>query len=131
MKNTFFLIIAFFCFSNGMAQVNTTVSDTTVSDYNYADVKPEYPGGMTAFYNYIGKNFRTPNVNKLSGKIIVRFVIEKDGSISDITVLRDIGYGTGEEAIRVLKNCSKWTPGYQNGKPVRVLYNLPINISSN
>ena len=56
--------------------------------------------------------------------------VEKDGSLTDIKVIRDIGYGTGKEAIRVLKKCPKWTPGEQNGKKVRVLYSLPITIQS-
>mgnify|MGYP003411423114 CR=1 FL=1 len=66
----------------------------------------------------------------LKGKVFVSFVVEKDGSLTDIKVIRDIGYGTGKEAIRVLKQCPKWNPGEQNGKKVRVLYSLPINIQS-
>ncbi|HTG67178.1 MAG TPA: energy transducer TonB, partial [Flavobacterium sp.] len=58
----------------------------------------------------------------------VSFVVEKDGSLTDIKVLRDIGYGTGKEAIRVLQKSPKWNPGIQNGKPVRVQYSLPITI---
>ena len=62
--------------------------------------------------------------------MIVTFVIEKDGSLTDIKVIRDIGYGTGEEAIRVLKECKKWIPAEQNGQKVRVQYTLPISIQS-
>ena len=67
-------------------------------------------------------------VKNLKGKVFVTFVVEKDGSLSDIKVIRDIGLGTGEEAIRVLKECPKWLPGEQNGQKVRVLYSLPISI---
>ena len=102
------------------------------SIYNIAGIekKPEYPGGMAEFYKYIGKKYRTPNVKGLQGKIFVTFIIEKDGSITDVKVLRDIGYGTGEEAVRVLKKCDNWIPGEQNGQKVRVLYSLPIVIKT-
>ncbi len=100
--------------------------------YNTAgiEVKPEFPGGMDKFYSYVGKNYRAPEEEGLKGKVYVTFVVEKDGSLTDIKVLRDIGYGTGKEAIRVLQKCPRWNPGVQNGKPVRVLYSLPITIQT-
>lgn len=128
MKRIFFLIITIFCISNGMAQEITNDSEKI---YNSVETKPEFNGGLKEFYAYIGKNYRVPSVNNLSGKVIVNFVVEKNGSLTEIKVLRDIGYGTAEEAIRVLKKSPKWTPGYQNGKPVRVFYSLPITISTN
>lgn len=115
--------------------VGTGPKDVVEEDnniYNTAgiEVKPDFPGGLDKFYKFIGKNFQTPEEEGLSGKIFVTFVVEKDGSLTDIKVVRDIGYGTGKEAIRVLKSCPKWNPGVQNGKPVRVQYSLPINIQS-
>jgi protein TonB len=100
--------------------------------YNTAgiEVKPEFPGGMEKFYAYVGKNYRAPEEEGLKGKVYVTFVVEKDGSLTDIKVLRDIGFGTGKEAIRVLTKCPRWNPGVQNGKPVRVLYSLPITIQT-
>jgi protein TonB len=100
--------------------------------YNTAgiEVKPEFPGGMDKFYSYVGKNYRAPEEEGLKGKVYVTFVVEKDGSLTDIKVLRDIGYGTGKEAIRVLTKCPRWNPGEQNGKKVRVLYSLPITIQT-
>jgi protein TonB len=100
--------------------------------YNTAgiEVKPEFPGGMAKFYKYVGDNYRAPDEEGLKGKIYVTFVVEKDGSLTDIKVLRDIGYGTGKEAIRVLDRSPRWNPGVQNGKPVRVLYSLPITIQT-
>jgi protein TonB len=100
--------------------------------YNTAgiEVKPDFPGGLEKFYKFIGKNFQVPEEDGLKGKIFVTFVVEKDGSLTDIKVIRDIGYGTGKEAIRVLKSCPRWNPGEQNGKKVRVLYSLPISIQS-
>ena len=100
--------------------------------YNTAgiEVKPDFPGGIEKFYKFVAKNYQTPEEEGLKGKVFVSFVVEKDGSLTDIKVIRDIGFGTGKEAIRVLKSCPKWTPGEQNGKKVRVLYSLPINIQS-
>jgi protein TonB len=102
------------------------VEDNTI--YNAVEVKPDYPGGMAKFYAYFMKNFRAPEDEAISGKIQVTFVVEKDGSVTDIKVLRDLGYGTGKEAKRVLENSPRWKPGIQNGRPVRVQYNLPISL---
>ncbi len=99
-----------------------------VHDYKGIDQIPEYPGGIELFYRCIGKNYKVPKVDHLKGKVFMSFVIETDGSLSDIKVIRDIGYGTGFEARRVLQLCDKWRPGIKDGVPVRVLYSLPINI---
>jgi len=104
--------------------------DNTVYSTAGIEVKPDFPGGMDKFYNYIAKNYRTPEEEGLKGKVYVTFVVEKDGSLTDIKVLRDIGYGTGKEAIRVLKATPKWNPGEQNGKKVRCTFSLPISIQS-
>lgn len=103
------------------------VEDNTV--YTAVEVKPEFPGGMAKFYAYVGKNFKAPEEEDVKGKVIVQFVVEKDGSLTDIKVIRDLGYGTKAEAERVIRNCPKWKPGIQNGRPVRVLYSLPITIT--
>jgi protein TonB len=94
-------------------------------------VQPEFPGGMNAFYSYVTKNFRTPELEQdMNAKIYVSFVVEKDGTLTAIKILRDPGFGLGKEAERVLKSLKvKWSPGIQNGKPVRASYNLPITIN--
>lgn len=92
--------------------------------------KPRFAGGLTAFYKYIAENFQVPEEEGFSGKIMVSFIVETDGSLSNIKVLKDIGNGTSAEAIRVLKASPKWMAGKQNGKPVRVEYSMPINIRS-
>ncbi|MBA9073847.1 protein TonB [Flavobacterium gossypii] len=97
--------------------------------YTSVQVLPEFPGGIAGFYAYVKKNYRVPEVDDdVSGNVIVNFVVEKDGSLTDIKVVRDLGYGTGKEAIRMLKSAPKWKPGIQNGKAVRVSYNLPIKL---
>ena len=104
--------------------------DTSIYNTAGIQVQPEFPGGMDKFYKFIGKNYTPPDEEGLKGKVFVTFVVEKDGSLTDIKVLRDIGYGTGKEAIRVLKACPRWNAGEQNGKKVRVQYSLPITIQS-
>jgi protein TonB len=94
------------------------------------DKLPEFPGGINKFYTYVGNNFEKPEIDVINTiKIHVYFVIEKDGSMTDIQVKRDPGYGLGKEAIRVLKSLkTKWTPGMINSKPVRTAYSLPIKV---
>ncbi|MBY8963766.1 energy transducer TonB [Flavobacterium sp. D11R37] len=105
--------------------------DNTVYNSAGLQVQPQYPGGMDEFYNYVNKNFRIPDIDQdMTARIYVSFVVEKDGSMTGIKVLRDPGYGLGKEAERVLKSMKKkWQPGIQNGKPVRASYNLPITIN--
>ena len=91
--------------------------------------KPSPKGGMAAFYEYVGQAFDYPRQARelrIEGKVFVQFVIEKDGSISNTVVAKGIGAGCDEEAVRVVKNAPKWSPGKQRGKPVRVRMVLPI-----
>lgn len=101
--------------------------------YNTAgiEVQPEFPGGKELLFAFISKNFHYSDEmkeNEINGKAIASFVIEKDGSISDIKVVRGIGFGTENEIIRVLKSMPKWNPGIQNGKKVRCSFMIPIMI---
>lgn len=108
------------------AVVNKTEEIPTV------DTNPEFPGGPETLYNdFLKKNYKMPNVANLKGKVYVTFTVEKNGTLSNIKVLRDIGYGTGEEAIRVLKLSPKWIPAKKNGKPVRWQYSFPITVIGN
>ncbi|MEO8237559.1 MAG: energy transducer TonB [Flavobacterium sp.] len=96
------------------------------------DKLPEFPGGMSKFYTYVGNNFNKPELDAdRTMRVYVSFVIEKDGSMTDIIVKNDPGYGLGKEAVRVLKSLrTKWTPGILDGKAVRTAYNLPITIKT-
>lgn len=96
------------------------------------DRLPEYPGGMKRFYEDVVKNFKQPEVddNLSSISIIMSFVIEKDGTMSDIKVLRSSDKNVEREAIRVLKSMTvKWQSGYKNGMKMRTLYRLPIKVA--
>jgi TonB family protein len=114
----------------------TNVTLSTVSDdilnFSKVDIVPEFPGGMRKFYEYVAQNYDYPataRAQNISGRVTLSFIVEKDGSLSDIKILKDLGYGTGEEAVRLLKNSPKWNPGILNGKPVRVAYALPITLN--
>jgi protein TonB len=112
---------------NGPSQV--VEEDNNIYNTAGIEVKPDFPGGLKNFYKLIANNYETPE-DCAGGRVFVNFVVEKDGSLTDIKVIRDACPGSGKEAIRVLKSCPRWNPGEQNGKKVRVLYSLPITIQS-
>jgi periplasmic protein TonB len=97
------------------------------------EVNPAFPGGIDKFLKEVGKRFVAPEMEEeKTMRVIVFFVIEKDGSLSNIKVANDPGYGMGAEAIRVLKAIkTKWTPGYMGNMPVRTSFSLPILVKSN
>ena len=93
---------------------------------------PSFPGGEQEMYRYIGKNIEYPRMAKesgISGRVYVTFVVERDGSVTDVKILRGIGGGCDEEAVRVIKKMPRWSPGKQRGKPVRVQYRMPIKFT--
>ena len=93
---------------------------------------PEFPGGVEALYKYIQQNIKYPQLakeNNITGRVFVTFVVEKDGSVSNVKAARDIGGGCGAEAVRVVKSMPKWSPGKQRGKAVRAAYTLPVNFT--
>jgi protein TonB len=108
----------------------TETSESGIGTYLTAvlDKQPSFPGGINKFYTYVAQNFKAPEtIISKTMKVYVSFVIEKDGTMTDIQVVRNPGYGLDQEAIRVLKSLKiKWSPGILNGKPVRTFYNLPI-----
>lgn len=94
------------------------------------DIEPEPVGGMAAWNKFLQKNMHYPQMAidaQKSGKVYLSFIVEKDGSITDITVIRGQGYGMDEEARRVLKLAPLWRPGMQHNQKVRVKYTLPFN----
>ena len=95
-----------------------------------AETQPSFPGGISAFYSYVAKNVNYPKPairQGVSGKVFVQFVIDRDGSLSDLEVIKSIGAGCDEEALRVVQNSPRWNPGKQRGKPVRVRMVVPIS----
>jgi protein TonB len=97
--------------------------------FTIVEEQPSFPGGEEKLFEYLYSNIKYPQVakeNGITGRVFLTFVVEKDGSIANPKVMRDIGGGCGQEALRVVKNMPKWSPGKQRGKPVRVQFNLPV-----
>ncbi|HEY5327935.1 MAG TPA: TonB family protein, partial [Mucilaginibacter sp.] len=113
---------------------HTLSSDDTIPGHEeliFTSVEqvPEFPGGVEAFGDFLAKTIKYPvelRLNKIQGRVIVSFIVETDGSLSNFRVARGIGYGADEEAIRALALSPKWKPGIQNGHLVRVAYSVPI-----
>jgi protein TonB len=100
--------------------------------FTAVEINPEFPGGDGAFNKYLSTHIRYPNVakeNNVQGRVFIQFIVERDGSLTDLKAMRDPGSGLGDEAIRVLKTMPHWKPGIQNGKAVRVQYTVPVNFS--
>ncbi len=111
-------------------QPEETVEETQI--FTIVEEMPQFPGGETELFKYLGKAIKYPQMAQdagISGVVYVTFEVDKDGKVKDVKVLRGIGGGCDEEAIRVVKAMPKWSPGKQRGKPVRVQYNLPIRFT--
>lgn len=117
----------------GIETGTITDSGNDIVTNELLDKKPQFPGGMEKFYTYVGNKFITPTIDdEKTIRIYVSFVVEKDGSMTDIQVRNNPGYGLEKEAIRVLKSLkTKWIPGMIGSKPVRTAYNLPIAVQIN
>lgn len=100
--------------------------------FTVVESMPEFPGGAAAMMTFIAKNVKYPPMAResgIQGRVFVNFVVEPNGSVSNVKVLRGIGGGCDEEAIRVVQSMPKWTPGKQRGKAVRVSFNLPVRFT--
>lgn len=106
--------------------------DKTVYDTKSVNIQPTYPGGMDKFYKLVNANMKYPQValeNKISGTVILSFVVERDGLISSIKIDKKVGFEIDEEAIRLLKLARRWNPGIKNEKPVYVKQRVSIPFS--
>ncbi len=119
----------------GLTTVNaqkTVVAQKNQQVFDVVEQMPEYPGGMQALFEYLGQNVKYPEdakKQKVEGRVIAIFVVETDGSISNVEVVRPVFPSLDAEAVRVLSGMPKWKPGMQSGKVVRVKYTVPINFS--
>lgn len=107
---------------------HVTLADTG-KIFTYIEHMPEPKGGLQGFYKYLAKNIRYPAMareRKQQGNVFLSFVVERDGSISDIKVVRSVAPDLDAEAVRILKSSSKWTAGSQNGIALKVAYTMPI-----
>jgi TonB family protein len=123
-----YLFLILFAFATVGLKAQTTILDTSI--YTGVEVLPDYPGGMRAFYKFFSAYSHYPDKEKkdrVQGRVIAQFIVEKDGLLSNIKIVRTPSEGLGKEVARVLAMCPKWTPGKQGSKDVRVLFSLPIN----
>ena len=98
--------------------------------FTIVEDQPEFPGGIQAFYEFVGKHLKYPSQARrmgIQGKVYLQFVVDKDGSLSDMVIVKGIGAGLDKEALRVMKLVPKFKPGKQRGKPVRVRMVVPIH----
>lgn len=122
-------MMAVFCLTTACAQ-KTVVSQKSQKVYEVVEVMPEFPGGMPALIEFLSTNVKYPEdaaKQKVEGRVMVSFVVETDGSISDVKIMRRVFPSLDDEALRVVKMMPKWLPGKMNGEVVRVHYTLPIS----
>lgn len=115
-------------FNSAQAQNNPN----KVYDFVSVQKQPLYPGGISKFYDYLAKEMKYPAAakkNKTQGKVFASFIVEKDGTLTDVRVIRSLSKETDAEAIRVLRNSPKWNPAQNKGIAVRVKYNIAVNFT--
>ena len=119
-------------YNNGLMISGISIdSDGTRHEYYVMETKPNPKKGIQDFYNFIGKNFnytRESIKNKIKGKIFINFIINKDGQIIEPKIVKGLGFGLDEEAIRVLLKYEDWIPGEQRGRKVRCSFSIPISV---
>lgn len=129
LKVALMMLVLLFCSMTSTAQ--TKKNDMV---FDVVEVMPQFPGGQIAMLKYIMENMKYPEQamkEGIQGRVAVRFIVEKDGSISDVKPILSVHPLLNKEAVRVVESMPKWTPGKQNGKPVRVRYNLPVMFKLN
>lgn len=129
LKVALMMFVLLFSFMTSTAQ--TKKNDMV---FDVVEVMPQFPGGQIAMLQYIMKNIKYPEQamkEGIQGRVTVRFIVEKDGSISDVKPILSVHPLLNKEAVRVVESMPKWTPGKQNGKPVRVRFNVPVMFKLN
>ena len=124
LKVALMMLVLLFSFMTSTAQTKKNNMA-----YDVVEVMPQYPGGQIAMMKYIMENIKYPKQamkEGIQGRVTVSFIVEKDGRVSNVRLLRSVQSALDKEAIRVVKSMPKWSPGKQNGKPVRVRFNLPV-----
>ena len=121
-------MMAVLCLMTVNAQ-KTVVSQSNQNVYDQVEQMPEFPGGMSAMIDFLQTNLKYPEdaiKQKVGGRVMVMFVVETDGSLSNVRVARKVFPSLDAEAVRVVKAMPKWKPGKEKGRPVRVNFTLPV-----
>ena len=127
MKRIIFMVLAIMTTLSINAQSEETLVEEKVSDV--VEEMPQFPGGPSALFEYLSKNIQYPEAakkNGIQGRVLVSFIVEKDGAISNAKVVKTVESSLDKEALRVVTTMPKWVPGKQNGEPVRVKYTAPL-----
>jgi periplasmic protein TonB len=122
-----FVILSLAIFAANVSYAQTSKTEEVV--YDQVDVLPEFKGGLKEMYTYIGKNLKYPEPAvkaNVTGKVFIKMIVEKDGSINTTSIEKGIGFGCDEEVTRVVKAMPKWTAGMKDGKAVRTSFVLPV-----
>ena len=122
-------IFSLICFLFMMALPMNAQSESSTKVYDAVDEMPSFPGGLNGLMTFLAQNMVYPvtaQENGVQGRVIVSFVVETDGSITDVKVARSVDPFLDREAMRIVKAMPKWTPGKKDGKPVRVKYTVPV-----
>lgn len=122
-------IFSLICFFFMMALPMNAQSESSTKVYDEVDEMPSFPGGLNGLMTFLAQNMVYPvtaQENGVQGRVIISFVVETDGSITDVKVARSVDPSLDREAMRVVKAMPKWTPGKKDGKPVRVKYTVPM-----
>ncbi len=128
MKHILLFIFVFVFSFASRAQDTAIPAEEIVYKDSVVDAQPQFPGGIEHFYTYFAKQFSPPKVRGLVDKIVLSFIVETDGSLTDIRIIHDAGFGTSEQAVGILEQGPKWIPGSKDNKKVRVLHLLPIAV---
>jgi len=131
MKKVLFLLIATLMSATTITAQKTVVSNKQSKEtaFDVVEKMPEYPGGQMQMMTFLMENMKYPKEaqsKKIEGRVIVTFIVEKDGMVTEAEVVKSVYPALDEEALRVVSIMPKWQPGMQKGKPVRVKYTIPI-----
>jgi len=130
-KIALIVLVTLFGFHLSNAQTSEVQEDRIYSFVTLKD-PPRFPGGIAKFYRFLVDNLKYPEAaraKKIQGTVFVSFIVEKDGSLSNIKTVRGLSTETDQEAERMLKISPKWEPGSLNGRPIRTQYNIPIKFA--
>lgn len=129
------LIIVFLCFISSYAQIDSVqaVKLNLKTAIEPLDISANFPGGNEFLSGFLNSNYKIPEavyLHKIKGTVLIQLIVEKNGELSNISILRDIGFGTGEEGIRVMKKSPKWIPAKNRNEFVRSYKVVPIIIDA-
>lgn len=136
MKKVLFVLALLLSAHTAMHAQSNQNTERNASDEKIFDVveqPPSFPGGQAALMSYLSKSVKYPQEalkDNVQGRVIVGFIVEKDGSVSNAKIIRSVDSALDKEAIRIVMSMPKWTPGRQNGRNVRTKYNVPVNFKS-